>query len=121
RGGSDISAVAIAAAIRADLCEFYKDVDGVFTTDPRICRDAKKIDRISYDEMLELASGGAGVLHSRSIEFAKKYRIPLHVRSFLHDGEGTYITAEEKNMEHLVVSGLAFNKDEAKISVIDVP
>lgn len=121
RGGSDITAVAVAAALRADVCEFYKDVDGVFTTDPRVCPAARKVDRLSYDEMLELASGGAGVLHSRSIEFAKKYRVPLHVRSFLHGEPGTTITTEEKIMENVVVSGVAFNRDEAKISLVGVP
>lgn len=121
RGGSDITAVALAAALEADWCEFYKDVDGIFTTDPRICPGARKIDRISYDEMLELASLGAGVLHSRSVEFAKKYNVPLHVRSFLHEGPGTLVTAEEKDMERVLVSGVAFNKDEAKISFINVP
>lgn len=121
RGGSDITAVALAAAVGADVCEFYKDVDGIFTTDPRVCPAARKIDRISYDEMLELASLGAGVLHSRSVEFAKKYNVPLHVRSFLHDGPGTLVTAEDKDMEHVVVSGVAFNRDEAKISLMNVP
>jgi aspartate kinase len=121
RGGSDITAVALAAAVKADACEFYKDVDGIFTTDPRICPSARKIDRISYDEMLELASLGAGILHSRSVEFAKKYNVPLHVRSFLHGGSGTLVTAEDKDMEHVVVSGVAFNRDEAKISLLNVP
>ncbi len=121
RGGSDITAVALAAALEADVCEFYKDVDGIFTTDPRVCGSARKIDRISYDEMLELASLGAGVLHSRSVEFAKNYNIPLHVRSFLHDGPGTYVIAEDKDMENVVVSGVAFNRDEAKISIRGVP
>ncbi len=121
RGGSDITAVALAAALDAKMCEFYKDVDGIFTTDPRVCRGARKIDRISYDEMLELASLGAGVLHSRSVEFAKNYNIPLHVRSFLHDGEGTYVIPEEPAMEDIVVSGVAFNRDEAKITFQGVP
>ncbi|MDK2971580.1 MAG: aspartate kinase [Candidatus Sumerlaeota bacterium] len=121
RGGSDITAVALAGAAGADSCEFYKDVDGIFTTDPRICPSARKIDRISYDEMLELASLGAGILHSRSVEFAKKYDVPLHVRSFLHNEPGTIVTAEDKAMEQVVVSGIAFNKDEAKISVLGVP
>lgn len=121
RGGSDITAVALAAAIKADVCEFYKDVDGVFTTDPRICPTARKIDRISYDEMLELASQGAGVLQSRSVEFAKNYNVPLHVRSFLHDRPGTYVVPEEKQMEDVVVSGIAFNRSEAKIAILGVP
>ncbi|CAN5458623.1 aspartate kinase [soil metagenome] len=121
RGGSDISAVAIAASLKADYCEFYKDVDGIFTTDPRVCPSARKIDRISYDEMLELASLGAGVLQSRSVEFASNYRVPLHVRSFLHDRVGTYVLHEEKDMEDVVVSGVAFNRGEAKIAIVGVP
>jgi len=121
RGGSDITAVALAAAIKADVCEFYKDVDGIFTTDPRVCASATKIDRISYDEMLELASQGAGVLQSRSVEFVSNYRVPLHVRSFLHDNVGTYVVPEEKEMEDVVVSGVAFNRGEAKISLKGVP
>jgi aspartate kinase len=121
RGGSDITAVAIAAALKADLCEFYKDVDGIYTTDPRVCPSASKIDRISYDEMLELASLGAGVLQSRSVEFASNYQVPLHVRSFLHDKVGTYVVPEEKEMEDVVVSGVAFNRGEAKISLKSVP
>jgi aspartate kinase len=121
RGGSDITAVALAAAIKADVCEFYKDVDGIFTTDPRVCPTATKIDRISYDEMLELASLGAGVLQSRSVEFASNYQVPLHVRSFLHDNVGTYVVPEEKKMEDVVVSGVAFNRGEAKISFKGVP
>jgi len=121
RGGSDITAVALAAAIRADVCEFYKDVDGIYTTDPRVCPSAYKIDRISYDEMLELASLGAGVLQSRSVEFAKNYGVPLHVRSFLHDNVGTWVVPEEKEMEDVVVSGVAFNRGEAKITILGVP
>jgi aspartate kinase len=121
RGGSDITAVALGAALGANVCEFYKDVDGIFTTDPRLCPRARKINRISYEEMLELASLGAGILHSRSVEFAKNYKIPLHVRSFLHDEPGTFVTEEESSMENVVVSGVAFNRDEAKISVMGVP
>lgn len=121
RGGSDITAVALAAALKADLCEFYKDVDGIYTTDPRICASARKIERVSYDEMLELASLGAGVLQSRSVEFAKNYGVPLHVRSFLHENQGTLVLAEEKAMEDVVVSGVAFNRGEAKIAIVGVP
>jgi aspartate kinase len=121
RGGSDITAVALAAVLRADVCEFYKDVDGIFTTDPRVCASARKIERISYDEMLELASLGAGVLHSRSVEFAKNYRVPLHVRSFLHEEPGTIVTSEEKEMEDVVVSGVAFNRDEARFTLLGLP
>ncbi len=121
RGGSDISAVAIAAAIGADVCEFYKDVDGIYTTDPRYCFSAYKIDRISYDEMLELASLGAGVLQSRSVEFAKNYNVSLHVRSYKHNGAGTLVVPEEKEMEDVVVSGVAFNHNESKIAILGVP
>lgn len=121
RGGSDITAVAVAAALKAKTCEFYKDVDGIYTTDPRICPSARKIDRISYDEMLELSSLGAGVLQSRSVEFAKNYGVELHVRSFLHDNPGTLVVPEEKEMEDVVVSGVAFNRSEAKISILGVP
>lgn len=121
RGGSDITAVAIGAVLKADVCEFYKDVDGIYTTDPRVCASARKIDRISYDEMLELASLGAGVLQSRSVEFAKNYNVPLHVRSFLHDGEGTHVVPEEKAMEEVVVSGVAFNRAEAKLELVGLP
>ena len=121
RGGSDITAVALAAAINADICEFYKDVDGIFTTDPRICPTARKIERISYDEMLELASLGAGVLQSRSVEFAKNYGVTLHVRSYLHDEPGTFVVPEEPEMEDVVVSGVAFNRGEAKIALLEVP
>jgi aspartate kinase len=96
-------------------------VDGIYTTDPRLCPSARKIDRISYDEMLELASLGAGVLQSRSVEFAKNYEVPLHVRSFLHDRPGTYVVPEENEMEDVVVSGVAFNRTEAKIALVGVP
>lgn len=121
RGGSDLTAVALGAVLKADGCEFLKDVDGVFTTDPRVCPRAKKISRITYDEMLELASMGAGVLYSRSVELAKKYSVPVHVRSFFHDRPGTLIVKEEEKMEDIVVSGVAFNRSEAKISVVGVP
>jgi aspartate kinase len=123
RGGSDITAVALAAALGADVCEFYKDVDGIFTTDPRICPNARKIDHISFDEMLELASLGAGVLHSRSVEFAKNYGIALHVRSFLHDAPGTIVAPpkDENHMENMRISGVAFSRDEARITLAGVP
>jgi aspartate kinase len=121
RGGSDTSAVAIAAAIRADICEIYTDVNGVFTTDPNICSDAKKIDRISYEEMLEMASLGAKVLQIRSVEFAKKYNVPVHVRSSFSEEEGTMVVNEDKSMERLVVSSVTVNKKEARITLIKVP
>ena len=121
RGGSDTSAVAMAAALKADVCEIYTDVDGVYTTDPNICKDAKKIDKISYEEMLELASLGAKVLQIRSVEFAKKYNVDVHVRSSFNDNQGTMVTKEDKDMEAVLVSGIAYDKNESKIAVINVP
>jgi aspartate kinase len=121
RGGSDTSAVAIAAAIKADTCEIYTDVNGVYTTDPNICSDARKIDRISYEEMLEMASLGAKVLQIRSVEFAKKYNVTVHVRSSFSEEEGTMVMEEDKSMERLVVSSVTVNKKEARITLIKVP
>ena len=121
RGGSDTSAVAIAAALKADLCDIYTDVEGVYTTDPNICENARKLDRISYDEMLEMASLGAKVLQTRSVEFAKKYNVPVQVRSTFSDNKGTMLTKEDKDMEKVAVSGVAYNKDEAKITIMGVP
>jgi aspartate kinase len=121
RGGSDTSAVAIAAALKADMCEIYTDVDGVYTTDPNLCDKAKKLERVSYDEMLEMASLGAKVLQIRSVEFAKKFRVPLQVRSSFTEEEGTMVVEEEKDMERLVVSAVAYSKDEARITVTNVP
>lgn len=121
RGGSDTSAVAIAASINADVCEIYTDVDGIYTTDPNICARAKKIDRISYDEMLELSSLGAKVLQIRSVEFAKKYNVPVHVRSSFSEEEGTMVVQEDTDMERLVVSGVTCNKNEARITLKKVP
>ncbi len=121
RGGSDTSAVAIAAALNADICEIYTDVEGVFTTDPNVCPDARKLDKISYDEMLEMASLGAKVLQTRSVEFAKKFRVPIHVRSSFQDSTGTFVIEENRDMESAIVSGVAYNKDEAKITVTKVP
>ena len=122
RGGSDTTAVALAAVLGADGCEIYTDVDGVYTTDPRVVPDARKIDRISYDEMLELASLGAGVMHSRSIEFAKKYGVPIHVRSSFADADGTWII-DERDARRLgvAVTGAALAKDEARITIRGVP
>jgi aspartate kinase len=122
RGGSDTTAVALAAVLGADGCEIYTDVDGVYTTDPRVVPEARKIDRISYDEMLELASLGAGVMHSRSIEFAKKYGVPIHVRSSFADADGTWIV-DERDAERLgvAVTGAALAKDEARITIRGVP
>ncbi|MCM1244375.1 MAG: aspartate kinase [Roseburia sp.] len=117
RGGSDTTAVALAAALHADACEIYTDVDGVFTADPRIVKDAKKIDEITYDEMLELASLGAGVLHNRSVEMAKKYGVQLVVRSSLNTSEGT-IVKEEVKMEKMLVSGVASDENVARIAVV---
>ncbi len=121
RGGSDTSAVAIAAALRADVCEIYTDVDGIFTTDPNICPKARKMDRISYDEMLEMASLGAKVLQIRSVEFAKKYSVPVHVRSSFSEEEGTMVVNEEASMEKLVVSGVICDKNQARITLKKVP
>jgi aspartate kinase len=109
RGGSDTSAVAIAAAIKADACEIFTDVDGVYTTDPNICASAKKIPKISYEEMLELASLGAKVLQIRSVEIAMKYGVPVHVRSSFSDAQGTWVTGEDKTLEDVVVAGVAYD------------
>jgi aspartate kinase len=121
RGGSDTSAVAVAAALKADVCEIYTDVDGVYTADPRVVAEASKIEKISYDEMLEMASLGAKVLQIRSVEFAKKYGVVIHVKSSFNDNSGTLVTKEDKDMESVLVSGISYSKDEAKISVIGVP
>jgi aspartate kinase len=121
RGGSDTSAVAVAAALKADVCEIYTDVDGVYTTDPRIVPDASKMEKISYEEMLELASLGSKVLQIRSVEFAKKYDVVVHVRSSFNDNPGTLVMKEDADMEAVLVSGISYNKDEAKISVFRVP
>ncbi|MCP3678669.1 MAG: aspartate kinase, partial [Deltaproteobacteria bacterium] len=121
RGGSDTTAVALATALQADVCEIYTDVEGVYTTDPSICSDARMIKRISYDEMLEMASLGAKVLQTRSVEFAKKYHVPLMVRSSFTDTEGTVVTMEDEDMEKAAVSGITYNKNEAKISIVRIP
>jgi aspartate kinase len=121
RGGSDTTAVALAAALNADVCEIYTDVDGVYTTDPNVCPKAKKMDYISYDEMLEMASLGAKVLEIRSVEFAKKFNVPVHVRSTFSNERGTMVVAETKDMEKVTVSGIAFNKNEARITIAKVP
>jgi aspartate kinase len=117
RGGSDTSAVAVAAALGADVCEIYTDVDGVFTTDPNLVPAARKLGRISYDEMIEMASLGAKVLQIRSVRFAMRYGVPLHVRSSFHSGEGTWVVPEEEVMEGLSVSGVTYTRSEAKIRV----
>ena len=117
RGGSDTTAVAVAAALEADVCEIYTDVAGIFTTDPNLVPDARKLDRISFDEMIELASLGAKVLQIRSARFAMRYGVPLHVRSSFEEAEGTWVVAEEEVMERLVVSGVTYNRNEAKIRV----
>ena len=121
RGGSDTSAVAVAAAVKADVCEIYTDVDGVYTTDPNVVPTARKIDRISYEEMLELASLGAKVLQIRSVELGMKYGVKIHVRSSFSDVEGTWVVPEESAMEKVVVSGVTVAKDEAKITCEDLP
>jgi aspartate kinase len=121
RGGSDTSAVAIAAALKADMCEIYTDVDGIYTTDPNICEKARKLDRITYDEILEMASLGAKVLQIRSVEFAKKYNVPVHVRSSFSEEEGTMLVNEEHHMERPVVIGVTCSKNEARITIRKVP
>jgi aspartate kinase len=118
RGGSDLTAVALAAALGAKLCEIYTDVDGVYTTDPNIVPDARKLEKISYEEMLELASLGAKVLQTRSVEFAKKYNVAVVVRSSFNNNPGTLVVKEDKDMEKVVVSGVAYDKNQAKITVI---
>jgi len=121
RGGSDTTAVAMAAALDADECQIYTDVDGVYTTDPRIEPNARKLDRITFEEMLEMASLGSKVLQIRSVEFAGKYNVPLRVLSSFEEGEGTLISFEEEGMEQVRISGIAFNRDEAKLTVLGVP
>ena len=121
RGGSDTTAVALAAALGADECQIYTDVDGVYTTDPRVVPKARRLEMITYDEMLELASLGAKVLQIRSVEFASKYRVPLRVLSSMKEGGGTLITSEDKVMEKPLISGIAFNRDEAKLMILGVP
>jgi aspartate kinase len=121
RGGSDTSAVAIAAALNAEMCEIYTDVEGVFTTDPNICRAARKLDRISYEEMIEMASMGARVLQIRSVELGMKFKVPIHVRSSFSDAEGTWIVEEDFTMDAVLVSGVTCDKDEAKVTLLGVP
>jgi aspartate kinase len=120
RGGSDLTAVALAAALGADLCEFYKDVDGVYTANPRLVADARKIDALSYEEMLEMASAGAQVLNARSVEFAKKNKVRIHVRSSFHDKPGTFIQEETAVMEDALISGVTYSKDDCKLSVLGI-
>ena len=121
RGGSDTTAVALAAALEADVCEIFTDVEGVYTTDPNICPKAGKMDFISYDEMLEMASLGAKVLEIRSVEFAKKFNVPIHVRSTFTKERGTMVVAETNDMEKVVVTGVAYNKNEARVTITKVP
>ena len=121
RGGSDTSAVALAAALGADMCEIYTDVEGVFTTDPNLYSKARKLEKVSYEEMLEMASMGAKVLHLRSVEFGMKYNVPIMVLSSFVDAPGTLVTKEDEEMEKLVVSGITYNKNEARITITNVP
>ena len=121
RGGSDTTGVALAAALKADVCEIYTDVEGVYTTDPNICPDARKLTHITYDEMMEMASLGAKVLQIRSVELAKKYNVPVHVRSSFSDRPGTFVTKEDRKMEKVLVSGVTYNKNEARITLVRVP
>jgi aspartate kinase len=121
RGGSDLTAIALAAAVKADKCEIYTDVDGVYTADPRVVKDAQKLQEISYDEMLELASSGSKVMQSRSVEFAKKYNVVFEVRSSFNQNPGTIVKEEVASMEKVVVRGVAVDKDQAKIVVSQLP
>src|SRR5438093_2471104 len=121
RGGSDLTAIALAAALKADLCQIYTDVDGVYTADPRIVPGAKKLKEISYDEMLELASLGAKVMQSRSVEFAKKFGVVFEVRSSLNDNPGTIVKEETTSMEDVVVRGVSLDKNQAKVTLVGVP
>ena len=121
RGGSDTTAVALAAALKADECQIYTDVDGVYTTDPRVVPDARRLEKITFEEMLEMASLGSKVLQIRSVEFAGKYNVKLRVLSSFVEGPGTLITYEEENMEQAAISGIAFNRDEAKLTILGVP
>ncbi len=121
RGGSDLTAIALAAALKADLCQIYTDVDGVYTADPRIVPGARKLDEISYDEMLELASLGAKVMQSRSVEFAKKFGVIFEVRSSLNDNPGTIVKEETQNMEDVVIRGVSLDKNQAKVTLVAVP
>lgn len=121
RGGSDTTGVAVAAALKADVCEIYTDVEGMFTTDPNMCKEAKKLERITFEEMLELASLGAKVLQLRSVEIAMKYGIPIHVRSSFKDVPGTIVGAEDDSFESVVVTGIACDKNEVKVTMRDLP
>ena len=121
RGGSDTTAVAMAAALKADECQIYTDVDGVYTTDPRVVPEARRLERITFEEMLEMASLGSKVLQIRAVEFAGKYDVPLRVLSSFEDGPGTLITYEDRDMEQALISGIAFNRDEAKLTILGVP
>jgi aspartate kinase len=121
RGGSDTTAVALAAALKADECQVYTDVDGVYTTDPRVVPEARRLERITFEEMLEMASLGSKVLQIRSVSFAGRYNVPLRVLSSFEEGEGTLITYEDEKMEQALISGIAFNRDEAKLTVLGVP
>ncbi|MDX8395960.1 MAG: aspartate kinase [Mariprofundaceae bacterium] len=121
RGGSDTSAVALAIAVEADVCDIYTDVDGIYSTDPRITSKASKIERISYEEMLEFASLGAKVLQTRSVELAMRFKMPIHLRSSFEDVLGTMVTEEEDNMERAEITGVAYNRDEAKITIREIP
>lgn len=121
RGGSDLTAIALTAALKANLCEIYTDVDGVYTADPRIVKGARKLDEITYDEMLELASLGAKIMQSRSVEFAKKFKIPFSVRSSMNDNPGTLVKEETRKMEDVVIRGVSVDKNQAKVTIAQVP
>jgi aspartate kinase len=121
RGGSDTSAVALAAALNGRVCEIYTDVAGILTTDPSVCPTARKLDRVSYEEMIEMASTGAKILQIRSVELAMKFKVPIHVRSSFTEAEGTWVVEEDESMDSVLVSGVTYDKDEAKITLLSVP
>src|SRR5205085_1683974 len=121
RGGSDLTAIAIAAAVKADLCQIYTDVEGVFTCDPRIVKTARKLDEISYDEMLEMASSGSKVMQSPSVEFAKKFKVVFEVRSSFNNHPGTIVKEETMSMENVVIRGISLERNQAKVTVTNVP
>jgi len=121
RGGSDLTAIAVAASVNADLCQILTDVDGVYTTDPRVVKDARKLPEISYDEMLEMASSGSKVMQSRSVEFAKKYGVVFEVRSSLNDNPGTLVREEHKDMESVVIRGVSIERSQARVTITGIP
>jgi len=121
RGGSDLTAIALAASTKAQICEIYTDVDGIYTTDPRICHLARKINHISYDELLEMAGSGAQVMQSRAVEVAKKFKVKFEIKSSFNNQPGTIVSEEAKPMEDVIITGITYDKNQAKMSIVDVP